>query len=145
MMSGSIFSKEFWKGAAERAIKTYAQTFGGACLALMGVETLPQGHEIIDAMNSLSGSAIWSVALFSLLPAIISLCTSICSPDFVAGVDKDNVNRLCEETDIALAQLTAAGEALESAAREQATASNTTAKRAEDFENIGNVEAKERP
>lgn len=142
MMSTSIFSKEFWRGAGERAIKTYAQTFGGACLALMGVETLPQGHEIIDAMNTLTGSAVASVALFSLLPAVISICTSICSPDFVAGVKEENVNRLCEETDIALAQLTAAGEALESAAREQAQASTTTAKRA--LESVGTVEAKER-
>lgn len=139
----TIFSKDFWKGAGERAIKTYAQTFGGACLALMGVETLPQGHEIIDAMNSLSGSAVGSVALFSLLPAIISVCTSICAPDFVAGTNSE-AKALCEETDFALAQLTAAGEALENAARAQAVATDTAAKRAMTEPEAGTVEAQER-
>lgn len=139
----TIFSKDFWKGAAERAIKTYAQTLGGACLALMGVETLPTGREIIDAMDVMTGSAIGSAALFSLLPAIISVCTSICSPDFVAGTNSE-VKSLYEGADIALAQLTAASEALENAAREQVTATHTVAKRAEEEPAAGTVEAQER-
>lgn len=139
----TIFSKAFWKGAAERAIKTYAQTFGGACLALMGVETLPQGQAIIDAMDSLNGSALGSVALFSVLPALISVCTSICAPDITAGTNGE-AKRLYEGADIALAQLTAASEALENASRSQATATRTVAQRALPEPEAGTVEAQER-
>ena len=67
-----IWTKPFWKGAAERAIKTAAQT----ALAYFVIGTT--GILELDwvALGSVSAAA-----------TIASLLTSISSADFVAGLD----------------------------------------------------------
>lgn len=66
-----LWTTEFWKGAAERGIKTFAQTFVG--FIVVGTTGLLD----LDYVASLSvaGAA-----------ALASLLTSIGNADFVAGV-----------------------------------------------------------
>ena len=67
-----IWSAAFWKGAGERAIKTFFQSF----VALVGTTAV-----VIDDVD-------WVlVASGSALSAILSLATSIGSADFVAGTE----------------------------------------------------------
>lgn len=63
-----MFTKAFWKGAAERAIKTFAQTLAG--FLVVGE------FAGIDFSVGLQAAAV---------AAGLSLLTSIASPDFVAG------------------------------------------------------------
>jgi hypothetical protein len=71
-----MFSKQFWKGAAERAVKTVAQT----AVAYFVIGTTG----ILD----IDWVALGSVAAAA---GIASLLTSIGNADFVAGKDKDTV------------------------------------------------------
>ena len=64
-----MFKKAFWKGAAERAIKTFAQTLGAGLI--LGVGVLD-----VDWVVALSLAATATLA---------SLLTSVGSPEFVAG------------------------------------------------------------
>jgi hypothetical protein len=68
-----MWTKDFWKGAAERGIKTIAQT----ALAYFVIGTT--GILDIDwvALGSVSAAA-----------GLASLLTSIASPSFVAGKDE---------------------------------------------------------
>lgn len=65
-----MFTKEFWKGAGERAIKTFFQTF----VALIGTTAVIVQE--VDWMLVLSGSV---------LATILSVATSLANPDFTAG------------------------------------------------------------
>ena len=65
-----IWTRAFWLGAAERAIKTFFQAF----VALIGTSAVILAD--VDWLFIASGSA---------LAAILSLATSIGSADFVAG------------------------------------------------------------
>lgn len=65
-----IWTKAFWKGTAERAIKTAAQTF----VALVGAGTLG----VLDVDWAGTGSVV-------LMAGILSVVTSIGNGDFVAG------------------------------------------------------------
>lgn len=68
-----IWTTAFWKGAAERATKTLAQTLGGyIVVGVTGILTL----DWIGALSVAGASALASVL------------TSIANPEFVAG---DNV------------------------------------------------------
>lgn len=67
-----MFTKAFWKGAAERAIKTGAQTL--AAYFVIGTT----GVLDLDWVPALSVSAAAVVA---------SLLTSVANPEFVAGKD----------------------------------------------------------
>lgn len=71
-----MFTKAFWKGAAERAVKTVAQT----AVAYFVIGTTG----ILD----IDWVALGSVAAAA---GIASLLTSIGNADFVAGKDKDTV------------------------------------------------------
>ena len=69
-------TREFWKGAGERALKTFVQTFvavlgvtAGAVYTVDGFKALPWASALITAAVS----------------AVLSLATSIGSPGFVAG------------------------------------------------------------
>lgn len=69
-------TREFWKGATERALKTFVQTFiavlgvtAGAVYTVDGVKSLPWASALITATVS----------------AVLSLATSLGSPSFVAG------------------------------------------------------------
>lgn len=71
-----MFSKDFWKGAAERGIKTIAQT----ALAYFVIGTT--GILDVDwvAIGSVSAAA-----------GLASLLTSIANPSFVAGKNSNTV------------------------------------------------------
>ena len=80
-----IFTARFWKGCGERAIKTYAEAALGLALAVMGVQTVPAGADLLAAASRLTGSAIATVLLAALVPTVLSLFASLASADFVAG------------------------------------------------------------
>ena len=65
-----MLTKAFWKGAGERALKTFAQ----ALVAVIGVGTV--GLLDVDWLGALSAA---------LLATVISLLTSIGNADFTAG------------------------------------------------------------
>ncbi|WP_176227982.1 holin [Escherichia coli] len=66
---------EFWRGASERAIKTFAQ-------ALLGVLTGgATGVLDVDWVAALSVAA---------LATVVSLLTSLATPDFTAGAPADD-------------------------------------------------------
>lgn len=67
-----IWTKAFWQGAAERAIKTFFQTF----VAVIGVVGLV-GVAEIDWVGAAS---------ISVVAALLSLATSIGNADFTSGV-----------------------------------------------------------
>ena len=64
----------FWQGAAERAIKTFAQALLGV---LMGGAT---GFLDVDWVAALSVAS---------LATVVSLLTSLATPDFTAGAPAD--------------------------------------------------------
>lgn len=70
-----IWTKAFWKGAGERAVKTFFQTF----VALIGTSAVIL--QDVDWLFIGSGST---------LAAILSLATSIGNADFTAGTDDKN-------------------------------------------------------
>jgi len=65
-----IWTKAFWQGTLERALKTFFQTF----VALIGVTAVGIGD--VQWMYVLSGS---------LLATLLSVATSIGNADFTAG------------------------------------------------------------
>lgn len=70
MTHGIYTTPAFWKGAAERAVKTFAQALLGV---LMGGAT---GILDVDWLAALSVAG---------LATVVSLLTSISTPDFTAG------------------------------------------------------------
>ena len=68
-----LWTKNFWKGAAERAIKSFFQGVGTAITA--------------DAILSLWDLDVAGVAGVGGLMALYSVITSVGSPEFVAGKD----------------------------------------------------------
>lgn len=71
-----IWTKAFWKGAGERAVKTFFQTF----VALIGTSAVIL--QDVDWLFIGSGST---------LAAILSLATSIGNADFTAGDDENAI------------------------------------------------------
>ena len=65
-----IWSSAFWRGAAERAVKTFAQ----ALVAVIGVGAV--GLLDVDWLGALSSAT---------LATVVSLLTSIGNADFTAG------------------------------------------------------------
>lgn len=72
-----LWTKEFWKGAGERAIKTFFQTFTAALLISAGADAIPA--------TGVEGVAWLAVLSVSTLSAILSLATSIGNANFTAG------------------------------------------------------------
>lgn len=70
-----IWTKAFWKGAAERAVKSFAQ---GVVTAITG-----------DAILSLWDLDFVQVAGVGGLMALLSLFTSLGNGEFTAGVQND--------------------------------------------------------
>lgn len=68
-----LWTKSFWKGAAERGIKTFAQTAVG--FFVIGTTGLLELDFV--SLVSVSGAA-----------AVASILTSIGNADFVAGIPK---------------------------------------------------------
>lgn len=72
-----IFTLAFWRGAGERAIKTFFQVF-------VAVVTLSVGTDLIPA-KGLEGVPWVTVMSVSALAALLSLATSIGNASFTAG------------------------------------------------------------
>lgn len=77
-----MMTREFWKGAGERAIKTFFQSL----VALIGTTTLIQN---VDWAIVISGSV---------LATLLSLATSIGNADFTAGTNTTAKTALPIET-----------------------------------------------
>lgn len=73
-----MLSKNFWRGAAERAAKTFFQTFVAVALAGVGADAVGATASIGDIswLNALSVAA---------LAVILSVATSLGNADFTAG------------------------------------------------------------
>ena len=79
-----ITTREFWLGAAERALKTWLQT----AIAVLGVQAG------IAAITPSEFMALpWATAgITATIAAVLSLATSIGNADFVAGAKPLNTN-----------------------------------------------------
>lgn len=72
-----LWTVDFWKGAGERALKTFFQTLVAMIAVTAGAGQVPTvGIEGVDWIGSLSVAA---------LAAVLSLATSIGNADFTAG------------------------------------------------------------
>lgn len=73
-----MFTTEFWKGAGERAVKTFLQTFVAVVVAGLGADAVGVSAGLLDVswLDALSVSA---------LATIMSLATSAGNADFTAG------------------------------------------------------------
>jgi hypothetical protein len=91
-MTSTLWSKAFWAGAGERAIRSFVQ--GG--VAGLGLGYGAQAADVnVTALPSLLALP-WATALTGgVVMAILSLATSIVSDnDFIAGVKNRDVNGL---------------------------------------------------
>lgn len=72
-----IWTADFWRGAGERAIKTFAQVLAAVIMVNAGGDTVPAvGFDGINWLTALS---------FAGLSAVLSIVTSIGNADFTAG------------------------------------------------------------
>ena len=76
-----MLNANFWKGAAERAIKTFLQTFVAVVIAGLGADAVGVSAGLLDVswLDALSVSA---------LATILSVATSAGNADFTAGTTK---------------------------------------------------------
>ena len=73
-----MLTVDFWKGAGERAIKTFLQTFVAVIVAGVGAEAVGVSAGLLDAD--------WLTALsVAALAAVLSLATSVGNAEFTAG------------------------------------------------------------
>lgn len=70
-----IWTKAFWKGLGERAIKTFFQS-GVAAVAALGIEA---------GVNGIADVNWVTVASIAALATVLSAATSIGNADFTAG------------------------------------------------------------
>lgn len=72
-----MFTRAFLKGAAERAIKTWFQTFAAMLALSVGTDLIPSvGVEGVSWVAILSGATV---------AAVLSVATSVGNADFTAG------------------------------------------------------------
>ena len=84
-----MFTIEFWKGAGERAVKTFLQTFVAVVVAGLGADAVGVSAGLLDVS--------WLDALsISALATIMSLATSAGNADFTAG---SGVKRIVTDND----------------------------------------------
>lgn len=75
-----MWTAKFWKGAGERAVKTFLQTFVAVVTAAAGADAI--------GMTAGLGDVSWaSAASVAALATILSLATSVGNADFTAGPD----------------------------------------------------------
>ena len=73
-----IWTAAYWKGAAERAVKTFFQVGVSVAVAGVGADAVGISAGLLDV----SWSAVLSV---STLATVLSLATSLGNADFTAG------------------------------------------------------------
>lgn len=73
-----IFTLAFWKGAGERALKTFMQTFVAVLIAGVGAEAVGVSAGLLDA-DWLTAASVAALA------AVLSLATSVGNASFTAG------------------------------------------------------------
>jgi len=78
-----MFTKAFWRGAAERAIKTFLQVFVAVAVAGVGADAVGLSAGLLDVswLDALSVAG---------LATVLSLATSAGNADFTAGNKADN-------------------------------------------------------
>lgn len=72
-----MFTLAFWKGAAERAIKTFIQSFVATLLASIGA--------VVSAWDVPWETALGASLGVAVLSTVLSLATSLGNADFTAG------------------------------------------------------------
>lgn len=72
-----MWTKAFWRGVVERAVKTFVQSFIATITVAVGTKA--------TAWDIPWGATAYSALGVSLIAAFYSLCTSIGNADFVAG------------------------------------------------------------
>ncbi|UAW08775.1 holin [Microbacterium phage SBlackberry] len=81
-----IWTKAFWKGAAERAFNAFWQTFAAVLSVVVGSELIPAvGIEGVSWLTALSASAV---------AAILSLAKSFGNAEFTAGTSVGHIEVL---------------------------------------------------
>lgn len=81
-----MLTRAFWRGAAERALKTFFQTFVAVLIAGVGAEAVGVSAGILQAD--------WLTALsVAALATVLSLATSIGNADFTAGQTRVVIER----------------------------------------------------
>lgn len=73
-----MFTTAFWKGAAERAVKTFLQTFVATATLSVGQDAIGVSAGILD----IDWAGVISIAA---LATVLSLATSVGNADFTAG------------------------------------------------------------
>lgn len=86
-----IWTSKFWKGLAERAIKTFFQTGVAVAITGVGAEAVGISAGILDV----SWSTVASVAGLS---AILSAATSLGNAEFTAGVKPEGTDAGLDDT-----------------------------------------------
>ena len=79
-----IWTSAFWKGAGERALKTFIQTFTATLLAALA--------GALSAWDVAWTTTVWSSAGVGLLAAILSLLMSMGNAEFTAGTPLADVD-----------------------------------------------------
>lgn len=77
-----IWTKQFWKGAGERALKTFVQSTLAALLAAVG--TAASAWEVSWLASG------WDALGIGLMAAFLSVATSIGNADFTSGGGHDS-------------------------------------------------------
>lgn len=77
-----IWTKQFWKGAGERALKTFVQSTLAALLAAVG--TAASAWEVSWLTSG------WDALGIGLMAAFLSVATSIGNADFTSGGGHDS-------------------------------------------------------
>ena len=73
-----MFTADFWKGALERAVKTFLQSFVAVLIASAGADAIGVTAGLGD-VNWLSAASVAALA------TILSIATSVGNADFTAG------------------------------------------------------------
>lgn len=120
-----IWALAFWKGAGERALKTFLQSFIPALLLGLGASTTG----VFDAFH-----APWLTALLSALSvavgaAFLSLCTSVGNASFTAGITSTAAATVTDPAVItslpAVAEITSAPEQIDTGIQPEGTVADS--------------------
>ena len=90
-----IWTAAFWKGAGERSLKTFIQTFTATQLAAL--------TGALSAWDVAWTTTVWSSVGVGLLAAVLSLLMSMGNADFTAGPPLADVDYLVYDSIVELA------------------------------------------